>query len=53
MLQLMMVVWAVQLQLSLNAYKCFCCSAVPNIGDARRIVHVERFMVSAVVGSSY
>ena len=30
-----------------------CCSANPNIGDARRIVHVERFMVSAVVGSSY
>ena len=26
-----------------------CCSAVPNIGDARRIVQVERFMVSAFV----
>jgi hypothetical protein len=24
-----------------------CCSAVPNIGDARGIEHVERFMASA------
>jgi len=30
-----------------------CCSAVKNIGDVRRIVQVERFMASAVVGSSY
>jgi hypothetical protein len=30
-----------------------CCSAVTNIGDVRRIVQVERFMASAVVGSTY